>query len=362
MSTLKVDGIRSNSATSDAITLADNGTCTANITNNLSNRNLIINGAMQVAQRGTSSTSTGIKTADRFQILNANTDNFAFTQKQVTDSPDGFGNSYEIDVTTAESVLAADEYSLVRTTLEANTLQSLAFGTSSAKQITLSFYVKAYQTGTYASSIFIGDSGRAYTVNYTINQSATWERKTITFAGDTSGAIANDNGVGCYINWHIAAGTDYTSSTAHKNQWATFANASWAHGQTVNVLSSTDNYWKITGVQLEVGSVATDFEHRSYAQELTLAERYFEICAGGSVEYVSATGGYLEDVVQHRTVKRANPTVTLISSSENFTQSISAVGGDGNSKIYQSALRANNAVLSGGIYYYYGRFSADSEL
>ena len=125
---------------------------------------------------------------------------------------------------------------------------------------------------------------------------------------------------------------------------------------------TNDATWELTGVQLEVGSQATPFEHRCYSEELRLCERYFEICAGGSVEYISATGSYLEDVVQHRTVKRAAPTVTLIESDENFTQSVSAVGGDGNSKIYQSALRAINPVLSGGVYYYYGRFSAESEV
>ena len=158
-------------------------------------RNLINNGAMQVAQRGTTSTSTGLQTVDRFKILVANTDDFAFTQKQVTDSPSGFSNSYEIDTTTAESALAADEYVLVRQNLEANTLQSLAFGTSSAKQITLSFYVKAKQTGTYAANIYSDDSTRSYTVNYTINQTATWERKSITFSGDTVGAITNNTGI-----------------------------------------------------------------------------------------------------------------------------------------------------------------------
>ena len=146
MSEIKVNSIKGVGASAAAITVNNSdGTCTANLTNR-TNKNLIINGAMQVAQRGTTSTASTYGTVDRFRIVNSGTDEAAFTQKQVTDSPDGFGNSYEIDITTAESALAADEYFLIRTILEANTLQSLAFGTSSAKQITLSFYVKAYQT------------------------------------------------------------------------------------------------------------------------------------------------------------------------------------------------------------------------
>ena len=267
-------------------------------------KNLIINGAMQVAQRGTTSTASTYGTVDRFRIVNSGTDEAAFTQKQVTDSPDGFGNSYEIDITTAESALAADEYFLIRTILEANTLQSLAFGTSSAKQITLSFYVKAYQTGTYAANIYSDDSARAYTVNYTINQSATWERKSITFSGDTVGAITNNNGVGFFINWFLAAGRNYTSSTAFKNQWASFANAGWAHGQAVNVLSSTDNYWKITGVQLELDSVATEFEHRSFGDELARCQRYF--CKMKA--YAGASNGW---IIQYPVTMRSAPSATV---------------------------------------------------
>ena len=247
-------------------------------------RNLIINGGFLVAQRATTSSSTesGYHTVDRFRIVNSGTDQVAYTNKQVTDSPDEFSQSLEIDITTAESSLDAAEYVVVRTILEAQTLQGLAFGSSSAKPITLSFYVKAHQTGTYGANIYLDDTTRSYTVNYTINQSATWERKTITFAGDPSGAITNDNGVGCYVNWFLAAGTNYTTSTAHKNQWATFSNAAWAHGHAVNVLSSTDNYWKITGVQLEIGSQATAFEHRSFTEELRLCQRYYYKHAFGS--------------------------------------------------------------------------------
>ena len=277
MSEIKVNSIKGVGASTAAITVNNSdGTCTANLSNR-QGRNLIINGAMTIAQRGSSSTASDYGSVDRFRVRNSNTDEAAFTQSQVTDSPDGFGNSLEIDITTAESAIASDELFIIRTILEANSLQSLAFGTSSANQITLSFYVKAYQTGTYVLNLYSDDSARSYTANYTINQSATWERKTITFAGDTVGTITNDNGAGLYLNWFLAAGTNYTSSTAHKNQWASFVTQSWAHGQTVNVLSSTDNYWKLTGVQLEVSDHATDFEHENTSDTLLKCQRYFQV-------------------------------------------------------------------------------------
>ena len=268
MSTLKVDGIRSNSATSDAITLASDGTCTANITNNLSNRNLIINGAMNIAQRGTSSTSTSYQTVDRFRLAVANADQAAYTQKQVTDSPDDFSQSYEFDVTTAESALESNEYAFIGYRVEAQDLQSVK-----ANQVTLSFHVKAYQTGTYAINIYQQDGNIQITKTYTISQSATWEKKTLTFAANTGTQPNNDNGFGWEIAWIMAAGSGVTSSDS--TSWGGYADAGFAYGQVVNVLSSTDNYFKITGVQLEVGSVATDFEHLSYGDTLAKCQRYF---------------------------------------------------------------------------------------
>jgi hypothetical protein len=312
MSTIKVDGIRSNSATSDAITLASNGTCTANITNNLSNRNLIINGAMNVAQRGTSSTSSGYATLDRFRLAVANTDQAAYTQKQVSDSPDDFSQSYEFDVTTAETSLDSNEYAFIGHRIEAQNLQSVK-----ANQVTLSFYVKAYQTGTYAINIYQQDGNIHITKTYTISQSGTWEKKTLTFAANTGTQPNNDNGFGWEIAWIMAAGSGVKSSDS--TSWGTYSDAGFAFGQGVNVLSSTDNYFKITGVQLEVGSVATDFEHRSFGQELALCQRYYyedpdisHRMADGQVA-CNTTGAYTLPVGSaHPTTMRANPTLTLV--------------------------------------------------
>ena len=275
MSTIKVDGIRSNSATSDAITLASDGTCTANITNNLSNRNIIINGAMQVAQRGTSTTTNGYL-VDRFRSNLGGIDQMQFTMSQSTDAPTGFTRSLKFDVTTVETGgIGSDEYAGLRYIIESQDVAHLLHGTSAAKTFTLSFHAKAYQTGTYAVNFFVGDSSRIYNATYTINQSATWEKKTITVVGDTGGSGINlDNGHGIYINWFLASGSAYTSSSSALNQWSNYQDASWAHGQAVDITSSTNNYFQLTGVQFEVNDHATDFEYRSIAQELALCQRY----------------------------------------------------------------------------------------
>ena len=270
MSEIKVNSIKGVGASAAAITVNNtDGTCTANITNNLSNRNLIINGAMQVAQRGTSSSSFDFTTVDRFRFLKRNTvDNLVITQSQSTDSPDEFATSYMADVTTAESALAADEFFYMSYKMEAQDLQHIK-----GKQLTLSFHVKAYQTGTYSVSIYQQDGNLLVSGTYTINSSATWEKKTITFPANSGTQPDNNNALGFEISWILAAGSDFTSSNS--TSWTSYSNGGYAYGQGVNVMSSTDNYWKITGVQLEVGSVATDFEHRSLGQELALCQRYY---------------------------------------------------------------------------------------
>jgi len=236
-------------------------------------KNLIINGAMQVAQRGTSSaTTSGYATVDRFRNSESFVDQLAVTQSQSTDAPDGFRTSYKMDVTTAESAIDANDLYNIQTRLEANSLQQLAYGTSNAQSVALSFWVKSNVTGTYSVLIFQGDSNRGITSTYTINSANTWEQKTITFSGDSSGTINNDSGVGLYLVWHLLAGSDYTGTDA--TSWVS-TNANNAYGHTAQWGLSTSDDFYLTGVQLEVGDVATPFEHRSYGEELALCQRYY---------------------------------------------------------------------------------------
>jgi len=277
MSEIKVNSIKGVGASAAAITVNNtDGTCIANITNNLSNRNKIINGSMICSQRGSSSSFSGSTSAyllDRFKMLNAH--DGAFTVSQSSTSPDGFSNSLKVDVTTADASLAVSQFSQAGYRIEAQDLQDLGYGTSGAKTITVSFYVRSNKTGNYALAIQQSDNSyKQVTQTYTINSANTWERKTFSFAGDTSGVINNDNGVGLELYWWLAAGTTYTTGSS-RSAWTAYSNPDAAAGQTVNLFDSTSNEWYITGVQFEVGSVATDFEHRSFGQELALCQRYF---------------------------------------------------------------------------------------
>jgi len=310
MSTLKVDGIRSNSASSDAITLAGDGTCTANITNNLSNRRLTINGDMKIAQRGTSATGTGYKTVDRFTSQGSGSQ--GLTQSQDTDVPtgQGFSKSLKFDCTTANASPSAGDYLSITYKIEAQDLQQIANGTSSAKKLTLSFWVKSPKTGNHAVGLYKQDNtARQNTKTYSVSAANTWEKKTVTYDGDTSGGgIANDNGLGIQIDWHLMAGSDFTS--VDSTSWVNYADNNWAYGHAVNVFDNTANNFYITGVQLEVGSVATDFEHRRYADELRSCQRYFQK-AGGS--HWGATEGSTQFRIQVNLEPemRSAPTVTV---------------------------------------------------
>ena len=276
------------------------------------NRNLIINGAMQVAQRGTSSNNiNSYGSVDRFNSSKANDDELAGTQAQSTTAPDGFSNSYKIDCTTAESAVAADEYWRVRHHIEAQNLQQLKYGTSGAQSVTLSFYVRSNVTGTYSCALYQEDgdsgSGRIIGSTYTISSADTWEYKTITFAGDTGGTINNDNGEGLSILWALMAGSNYTATD--NTSWGTYAAGKLSYGHAVNMASSTSNEWYITGVQLEVGEQATPFEHRSFGDELARCQRYFELIGYALGRAVSTTQAEVNSAF--KVDKRAAPTITL---------------------------------------------------
>ena len=280
MSEIKGNSIKGVAASTAALSIDNtDGTCTANITNNLSNRNAIVNGGCLVAQRGTSSASADFASVDRMKLSVTNMDQLAWLQKQSDDAPDGFQKSWEFDVTTAENALDADDLVYMRYAVEAQDLTPFFNANGTGKDFILSFYVKAYQTGTYQISIFqLSNSSRFITKTYTIAQSGVWQRIELAFTGDTNqSGFSADNALGFQIAFQLIAGSNYTSGGQVTN-WGGFGNSHFAAGQAVNVGSSTDNYWKITGIQLELdqgSGKATDFEHRSFAQELALCQRYF---------------------------------------------------------------------------------------
>ena len=264
--------------------LTDDSVTTDKLVNdgNLGRRNLIINGGMQVAQRGTSATSLsagGYHTVDRFQYYVKAFDELRTTMSQDSSVPtgadSGFSKSLKLDCTTAESAIAADENLRVWQIIEAQNLIRLGYGTSGAKTCTLSFYVKSSLTGTYAVSFWCQDPNRNISKTYTINAANTWEKKTITIPGDTGGTgITNDNGEGMRINWFLNAGSNFTSTDTN-NQRGAFASGRHAFGHTAAWGTNTSHDFFLTGVQFEVGETATDFEHRSFAEELRDCQRYY---------------------------------------------------------------------------------------
>ena len=237
---------------------------------------MIINGAMQVAQRGTSvagvNGSVAYNTADRWKInLGAGT----FTQSVENDAPTGSGlrNSLKMLCTTADASLGAGVQNWVGQVLEGQNLQQFAKGTASAKQFSWSFWVKSNVTGTYIAELYDADNNRTVSTSYTISDSATWEKKTLSIPADTTGAFNNDNGTSLFAIFWIGAGTDFASGTLNTT-WNSAVTANRAVGQT-NLAAATDNYWQVTGVQLEAGAVATPFEFEDYSTTLAKCQRYY---------------------------------------------------------------------------------------
>jgi len=239
-------------------------------------RNIVINGAMQISSRSssaTSITSSGYHALDRFKLLY--TDAGTWTMSQSSTAPDGFANSLKLDCTSAKSSLASDSRLFLMHLIEARNLQQLKKGTSESEYVTLSFYVRSNKTGTYQVNIEDNDNVRIIGSTYTISSADTWERKVISFVGDTSGTLPNDVGDGFNIMWALVAGTD-NSSGAVPTAWESKVNTDRGAGLGVNLADSTDNEWYITGVQLEVGNYpgGTTFEHRSFSEEFALCQRY----------------------------------------------------------------------------------------
>ena len=284
----------------------------------LTGRNLIINGAMQVAQRGTSFTSTGY-TLDRMQMLTANTDNVAFTTTQSSTAPDGFANSLKVDITTAETALDSDELFRLLYKIEGQDLQHLNYGSSAAKSVTLSFYVRSNVTGVYTVEFRLNAAGTStITKQYTISSADTWERKELTLPANTATAIDNDNSNGLEISFALAAGSNFTTG-ALGTSWANTATASRYAGQAANVMSSTSNEWYITGVQLEVGEQATPFEHRSFGDELARCQRYFFKLTDISGDGAGTFGQRYNNDSAKRTIEILYPTTMRTSPSLTVT-------------------------------------------
>jgi hypothetical protein len=275
-------------------------------------RNVVINGAMQVAQRGTSTasiTSSGYYTADRWLFEPATMGTHTNSVENDAPTGSGFRKSFKVLVTTADAAPAAGDLLDVQTRFEGQNLQQFLKGTASAKGFTLTFWVKSNVTGTYVVAIRDLDNARSVSATYSVSASATWEKKTIFFPADTTGAFDNDNALSALLVFGLGAGTNYTSGTLNTT-WASYTAANLLVGQT-NLASATNNYWQITGVQLEVGDTATPFEHRTYGEELRLCQRYYEEFWSSYTGWPTSTTRWSFSLQWHE-VKRATPTQTLV--------------------------------------------------
>ena len=240
------------------------------------NKNLIINGAMNVAQRSTSATGVGsagdvYPAVDRFAVSASTSGRLTASQSSVTDLP-GFANALKLDCTTADTSVAASEYLLLSTRLEGQNVQQLKKGTSSAEAFTVSFYIKGNANATYALELNDSDNGRQYSQLVPVTSS--WNRVSLTYAGDTTGALDDDNAISLQLVFWLHAGSTYNSGTLN-TAWAATTNANRAVGIS-SLLDSTDRTLEITGLQLEIGEVATPFEHEDIGTTLYKCQRYFE--------------------------------------------------------------------------------------
>jgi hypothetical protein len=245
--------------------------------------NLLYNGAMQVAQRGTSTasiTASGYYTADRWYLNLVTLGTWTQTVENDAPTGSGFSKSLKVLCTTADAAPSAADLFFIQHRLEGQDVQRIAKGTSAAQQLTLSFWVKSNVTGTYVAELFDVDNTRQISATYSVSASATWEKKTITFDADTTGAFDNDNAGSLFLTMWLDAGSNYTSGTLNTS-WASSTNANRAVGQT-NLAAATNNYWQVTGVQLEVGPTATQFEFKSYGTELAECQRYYYRTATGT--------------------------------------------------------------------------------
>ena len=244
----------------------------------LSDRNIIINGAMQVWQRGTTidSISSGNYLCDRWRINHSGTDGNVDVDRS-TDLPSGqgFGYSQKISMDASESSLDAADKLVIQQKFEGQNLQLLAKGTSGAKKTTVSFFVKSSVASTYTVELVDNDNTRQLSKSYTINSANTWERKTLTFEGDTSGSLDTDTNTSMTLNIYIDTGTDHTSGTFNDSAWASTDDTKRVFN-TTGWLESTSPEFYITGVQWELGEVATPFEHRSVGDELHRCQRYYQ--------------------------------------------------------------------------------------
>jgi hypothetical protein len=300
-------------------------------TDNLMGRNRIINGAMEIDQRNAGAAVTSGYPVDRFQI--SNTSDGTFSAQQDSSAPAGFTKSLKVTITSADSSLTTTQRLVIVQQIEGYNVADFGFGAADAQTVTLSFWVRSSLTGTFGGSLLNGGSNRSYPFTYSISAADTWEYKTITVAGDTTGTWATDNSSGMRVYIGLGAGPD-VSGTAGAWAGADYASATGA----TSVVGTNGATFYITGVQLEAGSVATSFERRHYGQELALCQRYFEKFGDGCPLSLQTSTSY-QLSARFLVEKRATPTFLHVT---NY-----GVVCAGNAQTITSLLSTNTATTKG---------------
>jgi len=328
------------------------------------NRNLIINGAMNVAQRGTSSTgiaSGGYYTLDRFKIQISNTAG-RFTMTQDSSAPEGFANSMKLDCTTADTSIASDELLFIQHSIEGQNLQTLQKGTSSAVPVTASFYVKGNASATYTVELEDRDNTRYNSQEFPVTTD--WVRVSRTFIADTTGTLDDDNAESLRLNFWLHGGSNYTGGTHTDNVWHTTDNQRVGDGAS-SFFDSTDRTFFITGIQLEVGQNPTEFEHEPHERTEMKCYRYYYKSSTYTLAMANAHDvGYTfrqERGQQHSMpVKmRSSPTATAVESAKLLNSgTITLYANTDHVVICPSAHSADLPSAE----YWYGGYTADAEL
>jgi hypothetical protein len=285
-------------------------------------RNIIINGDMSQAQRSTSAssiTSSGYHALDRHRLAISSLGTWTISQSTDVPSAQGFAKSMKFDCTTADASPSASDVMWVQHRIEGQNLQYIKKGTANAESLTLSFWVKSNKTGTYIAELEDTDNSRHIAKSYTIDSANTWEKKTITFAGDTTGTLTNDNNTSLELHLYLGAGTNYTSGTL-ATSWSSNTDANRAVGQ-VNLADSTSNEWYVTGIQLEAGDVASDFEFLPVDVNLKRCQRYCFVKSNGAGALGIATyytSSSMRASISFPTTMRAAPTLNVTEVSNGY--------------------------------------------
>jgi len=278
-------------------------------------RNLIINGDMSIAQRGTSTSSVSSGSTfpvDRFKFMPNALGTFTISQSTTVPSGQGFAKSIKVDCTTANASPGDGSTLQLVQYMEGQMLQHLKKGTSSAESVTISFWVRSNKTGTYTLELYDNDNTRQISQTYTISSADTWEKKTLTFAGDTSGALGNDNGLSFAVQFWLATGANYNNQSL-QTSWGSVTQASRVSSSQVNIADNTANEWYITGLQMEVGTTASDFEFIPFDVNERRCFRYFQDYASFKLWTTALDGNTttrLGGSMAYNTRMRATPSVS----------------------------------------------------